>query len=78
MRRMSGKQVGYDQNISSHFNNIMDSNGTVTTHNLNFTGTDAGKNTVVPGGNNWNNSTSPASVGAAYNASRNAVKALHK
>ena len=77
LRRLSGKQVGYDQNIASQHNSLLDTNGTVTTNNLGFSGRDLGNNTVLVNGHNWDNNSSFVSVGAAYRAARDAVNGLH-
>jgi len=77
LRRLSGKQVGYDQNIASQHGNLLNANGSVATNNLGFSGRDLGNNTVLVNGHNWNNSTSFMSVGAAYRASRDAVNGIH-
>lgn len=71
--RHSGRSVGYDRSISGHYSGIMNSDGSLSNNDLGFNGQSLGLNTVVPTGNNWNNSTSPASVAAAFNATRAAI-----
>ncbi|PPQ70022.1 hypothetical protein CVT26_013310 [Gymnopilus dilepis] len=68
--RHSSRSVGYDSNISNHYSSIMNSDGSLSSNDLGFSGADLGKNTVVPSGSNWNDNSSPASVGAAFNATR--------
>jgi hypothetical protein len=72
LRRYSGYQVGYDRNIVSHFSNICDSTGSLTTNDLGFSGSDVGSNVCVVGGSNWQDSSSPISVGSAYDAAQGA------
>ncbi|KAF8817035.1 hypothetical protein BYT27DRAFT_7153528 [Phlegmacium glaucopus] len=72
LRRTSGHHVGYDSNIASHFSDICSSDNSLTNHDLGFTGHDLGSSTVVVGGSNWNDATSPSSVGSAYGAARKA------
>lgn len=68
--RQSSRSAGYDSSISGHYNNIVNSDGSLSNNDLGFSGQSNGLNTVVPSGGNWNNATSPASVGAALNATR--------
>jgi len=72
LRRYSGYQVGYDSNIAGYYGDIVGSDGSLSTNDLGFSGYDIGNNTVVPSGNNWNPSTSPASVGSAYDQAQGA------
>ncbi|KAJ7599636.1 hypothetical protein C8J56DRAFT_1019264 [Mycena floridula] len=76
--RKSGKQVGYDSNISNRINQISDSNGNLSSDDLGFNGSDVGKNTVVAQGNNWNDSTGPSAVQNAKNAAKKANQASGK
>ncbi|KAH9480423.1 hypothetical protein JR316_0007021 [Psilocybe cubensis] len=73
LRRTSGHQVGYDSGISSHFGDIVSSDDSLSTDDFGFSGKDLGSQYVVPSGSNWNPSTSPASVGAAYSAAQAAI-----
>jgi len=73
LRRASGRDVGYDSGISSQASNMYNSDGSLSTNDMGFSGQDLGHSYVVPSGNNWNNNSSPASVGSAYNASRSAI-----
>jgi len=77
LSRSSGHQVGYDQGITSHFGSIVGSDGSVSSNDLGFSGHDVGSQTVVVGGSNWNDATSPASVSSAYNAAHGAYLSLH-
>jgi len=73
LRRTSGHQVGFDSGISSHFGDIVSSDSSLSTSDLGFSGSSLGSQYVVPSGSNWDASTSPASVGAAYSAARAAI-----
>ncbi|PBL03626.1 hypothetical protein ARMGADRAFT_25169 [Armillaria gallica] len=71
--RQSGKQVGFDSNISSKISQLVNADGSLSTSDLGFSGHDVGSNTVVPAGSNWNDSTSPASVQSALAAAQKAA-----
>ncbi|KAJ7773236.1 hypothetical protein B0H16DRAFT_1409186 [Mycena metata] len=71
LRRHSGYKAGHDKNIVSHFGKIYNSDGSFCTDDWSFTGHDVGSQTVVVQ-DNWNDQTSPTSVGAAYYNSRDA------
>ncbi|KAJ8509224.1 hypothetical protein ONZ45_g8588 [Pleurotus djamor] len=73
LRRISGRHVGYDSNIVSHFNDIIDESGSISTHDFGFSGRDVGSHTVLVGGSNWNDFTSPVSVGRAHSAALGAT-----
>ncbi|KXN88276.1 hypothetical protein AN958_07735 [Leucoagaricus sp. SymC.cos] len=77
LSRSSGHAAGYDQGIASHFGSICNSDGSLSNSDLGFKGTDCGSQTVVVGGSNWNNNSSPASCGAALSAAQSAVSGLH-
>lgn len=66
--RQSGRAVGYDSGISSHYGDIVSSDGSLSNNDLGFSGSDLGSNYASVGGSNWNSQSSPMSVGAAYNA----------
>ncbi|KIK59256.1 hypothetical protein GYMLUDRAFT_44624 [Collybiopsis luxurians FD-317 M1] len=66
--RFSGHQVGYDSAIASHFGSLFNVDGSLSTEDLGFSGSDVGQNVVVVGGSNWNSVSSPVSVGSAFNA----------
>jgi len=75
-RKTVNKQVGYDQQIASKFNSILNPDGTLSSADGNFTGADVGRNVVVPGGNDWNSTTSPErqpSIDAAIQAALNST-----
>ncbi|PPQ68662.1 hypothetical protein CVT25_012316 [Psilocybe cyanescens] len=72
LRRFSGRDVGYDSDISSHFSNFYGSDGSLSTDDWGFSGSDLGHSYVVPSGNNWDSSRSFGSVGNAYKAARSA------
>lgn len=75
LSRENGRQSGYDSNIAGRYSQIQNSDGTLSTNDMGFNGQSVGQNTVVPGGSNWNNNTSPASVASAMQAARSAVNA---
>ncbi|KAF9441465.1 hypothetical protein P691DRAFT_812760 [Macrolepiota fuliginosa MF-IS2] len=77
LSRSSGHQVGYDSSIAGHFGSLCNSDGSLTSNDLGFTGTSCGSNTVVVGGSNWNDATSPASCSSALGAAQSAVSSLH-
>ncbi|TFK40339.1 hypothetical protein BDQ12DRAFT_721789 [Crucibulum laeve] len=77
LRRHTGRQVGFDQSIVSHFHDIVSSDNTISTHDLGFSGHDLGRQTVVVHGNNWDDSRSFVSVEGAYRATRDAFHSLH-
>ncbi|KAH7880132.1 uncharacterized protein C8R40DRAFT_468141 [Lentinula edodes] len=69
----SGLQVGYDSGIVSHYGSFYNADGTLSTSDLGFSGSDVGKSVVIPSGSNWNIATSPTSVGNAFNAAVSAA-----
>lgn len=77
LRRHTGRQVGYDRNVVKHFGEIMNSDGSFNTHDFGFTGHDLGGETVVVGGNNWDDAHSHVTVEDAYGASRSAYHSIH-
>ncbi|KAL0573695.1 hypothetical protein V5O48_008266 [Marasmius crinis-equi] len=76
LRRHSSHQVGFDSGIVGHYGGIVQSDGSLSTNDLGFTGADVGKNTVVAAGNNWVDGTSPKSVDNAYFAAQGARSGL--
>jgi len=77
LRRWSGRSVGFDRSITSHFGEIINVDGSLNTHDFGFSGHDIGRETVVVGGHNWDDSTSHVTVEDAYRASRFAYNSLH-
>ncbi|KAJ3904283.1 hypothetical protein F5879DRAFT_82338 [Lentinula edodes] len=73
LHRTSGHEVGYDSSIVSHYGDLYNADGSLSTYDLGFSGSDVGKSVVVPSGSNWNSATSPASVGNAFNAAISAA-----
>lgn len=65
--------VAFDDSFASQIAKLLDSNGDLSIDDLGLKGTDLGKNSVSPAGNNYNASTSPASIKAAYEASKGAM-----
>ncbi|KAF9468106.1 hypothetical protein BDZ94DRAFT_1247196 [Collybia nuda] len=77
LRRHTGRSVGFDRRIASHFSDIVNVDGSLSTHDLGFSGHDIGHETVVVGGHNWVDAISPVTVEDAYSASRSAYHSLH-
>jgi len=77
LRRTSGFHAGFDSSITSHFDDFFEEDGSLSTTDFGFTGSDVGSSTVVVGGSNWDAETSPASVGAAFSAARGAFYASY-
>ncbi|KAJ3791256.1 hypothetical protein GGU11DRAFT_698134 [Lentinula aff. detonsa] len=69
----SGVSAGYDSSIVSHHSSLYNSDGSLSTSNLGFSGSDVGQSVIVPTGTNWNDATSPSSVQAAYAAAQSAI-----
>ncbi|KAJ7069737.1 hypothetical protein C8F01DRAFT_1207298 [Mycena amicta] len=69
LTRSSSRSVGYDGHIASHYDSFYNSDGSLSNYDFNFTGSDIGSNYYVPT-NNWNQDTSPSSVGSAYQAAQ--------
>jgi len=75
VRHVTTRQVSFDETITGLFSQLQDSLGNLSSHDLGFSGSSVGNSSIVANGSNWNNQTSPASVGAVYNAS---VAASHQ
>lgn len=75
VQRQTVKQVGFDQKIASLSTKIINEDGSFNLDDLNFKGSDVGKNTVVVSGDNWNDATSPESVQKALDAAKKAHNA---
>ncbi|KAF7351252.1 Amidohydro-rel domain-containing protein [Mycena sanguinolenta] len=69
LTRNSGRHVGYDSSIVSHYGDFYNSDGSLSNYDFGFSGSDIGSNYCVPS-NNWNSNTSPSSVGSAYQAAQ--------
>jgi len=72
-RKTVTRQVGFDEQVASKFSQIVNSDGTLSVNDNGFSGSDVGKNLVVPSGSNWDNSTGPARVQAALDAAESAL-----
>lgn len=77
LRRWSGRSVGFDRSITNHFGEVINVDGSLNSHDFGFSGHDIGRETVVVGGHNWDDSTSHVTVEDAYRASRFASNSLH-
>lgn len=73
LRRDSGRSVGYDSDIASHFGSFYNSDGSLSSSDFGFSGSDLGRSYISPSGNNYDGSKSFASVANAYKAARSAV-----
>lgn len=69
IRRISGRNIGFDRNIAGHIGNIVDGNGNIN-HDFGFRGADIGSNFVHVSGDNWIDGQSEVSVGNAFLASQ--------
>jgi len=78
LSRQSGRDVGYDSNISGYYNQIVNDDGSLSTDDLGFCGQEVGSNYVTYGGDNWNSQSSPNSVSNAFNAGIAALKSSHR
>jgi len=72
LRHYSSYQPGYDNTVAGYYGDLVGSDGSLTTNDLGFSGSDVGSNTYVVSGNNWNDATSPVSVGNIYDAAQSA------
>lgn len=72
-RKTVTRQVGFDEQVASKFSQVVKEDGTLSVDDNGFSGSDVGKNLVVPSGNNWDDSTGPARVQAALDASESAL-----
>jgi len=76
LRRHTDHQVGYDRHISSHFNEIVNSDSSFSSNDFGFSGHDLGHETVLVSGHNWDESHR-SSVEDAYRSSRDAYNSVH-
>jgi len=65
----SSRHAGYDNSIVQHYGDFYNSDGSLSNYDFGFSGHDIGSNTYVPS-NNWNQNSSPSSVGSAYQAAQ--------
>jgi len=70
LTRSSGRSVGYDNSVASHYGDFYNSDGSLSTYDFGFSGSDVGSNYYVPSNSNWNSNSSPSSVGSAYQAAQ--------
>lgn len=66
LRRVSERKVTFDSSVASHISSVCDASGVINTSDFGFSGTDIGSHSVSIVGGNWNDQTSPASVGLAW------------
>jgi hypothetical protein len=67
-RESGGKQPSYDKDIAGKYGNLKKDDGSLNQDDLGFSGSDVGKNSVVPQGNNWDDASGPQRVGEASDA----------
>jgi len=72
IRHKSHRGAGYDEGITSHYGSIVGSDGSLSSNDLGFSGSDLGSHWVVPSGSNWNDGSSPSSVESAFEAAKSA------
>lgn len=71
--RQSSKQPAYDQNIAGLLNQITGQDGSLSTDNLGFQGSNVGNSSVAVSGDNWNDASSPDSVQKAKSLAQQAA-----
>jgi len=71
--RSSGRSAGYDNSVVSHYGDFYNSDGSLSNSDFGFNGSDIGSNYYVPTGSNWVDSSSPGSVGNAYQCAQGAI-----
>ncbi|TFK34930.1 hypothetical protein BDQ12DRAFT_329085 [Crucibulum laeve] len=76
LTRHSGRHVGFDSGIASHFGSIVSSDNSLSTDDFGFSGHDLGSSTIIPSGSNWNDQFSPASVGNAHQSALDAISSF--
>ncbi|KAJ7791264.1 hypothetical protein B0H13DRAFT_1675984 [Mycena leptocephala] len=69
LTRSSNRHAGYDNSIVSHYDDFYNSDGSLSNYDFGFSGHDIGSNYYVPT-SNWNQDSSPSSVGSAYSAAQ--------
>ncbi|KAJ6505975.1 hypothetical protein DFH09DRAFT_285533 [Mycena vulgaris] len=72
-RKTVTRQVGFDEQVAQKITTIVKDDGSLSVDDAGFKGSDVGKNTVVPAGNNWSDDSSPAKVKAALDAAQSAI-----
>lgn len=69
LRRVSTRKVSFDSVIASHISKVVDVSGNINTADFGFLGSDIGSHSVTIVGGNWNDQTSPESVGLSWQSS---------
>jgi len=69
VQHKSSRQVSYDQSVTSLLSQLQNSVGSLSSNDLGFSGSSVGKSSIMSNGTNWNDQSSPNSVGAIYNQS---------
>ena len=65
LRHLSGRNIGFDLGVANRFGSLFNADGSLSNFDLGFNGLDIGKNLFSVSGFNWNDFTSPVSVGNA-------------
>jgi len=69
----SSFSASFDISIVSLYEQVFESDGSLSNYDLGFLGSSVGQNSVVVGGNNWNDNSSPISVGNAKSLADQAI-----
>ncbi|KAF9557421.1 hypothetical protein CPC08DRAFT_693249 [Agrocybe pediades] len=64
LRRSSGRSIGFDSSISILLLELLDSNGSLNSHDFGFNGGAIGRHFASVGGSNWDDQRSPSSISA--------------
>jgi len=78
LSRSTGRDVGYDSTIAGYYNQIVNSDGSLSSNDLGFGGQDVGSNYVTYGGSNWNSATSPNTVANAFISAQQGLRSSHQ
>jgi len=66
IRRVSGRDIGFDHSIASHISGLVDGSGNIIDNDFGFHGSDIGSNLIHVSGDNWVDGSSQSSVGSAF------------
>ncbi|EJD49786.1 hypothetical protein AURDEDRAFT_59425, partial [Auricularia subglabra TFB-10046 SS5] len=68
LRRVSERHVSFDASIASQISSVVDASGNINIGDFGFSGSEIGSHSVTVIGGNWNDQTSPISVGLAWDS----------
>jgi len=71
----SDRSASFDSTIVEFYEEIFESDGSLSTNDFGFDGSSVGQNSVIVGGNNWNDASSPSSVSSAKSLAIEAASA---